>query len=47
MKEPINILDNLDRLCKLHPKPAKITLNIYNISMIINYKKLIKKINLI
>jgi len=35
-----NILNNLDNLSKLHPKPAKITLNIYNISMIINYPAL-------
>ena len=45
IKEKENILNNLDRLCKLHPNPAKITLNIYNISMIINYQLLKVKLN--
>jgi len=45
IKEKPNILNNLDRLCKLHPKPAKITLNIYNISMIINYEFLREEMN--
>ena len=45
IKEKENILNNLDRLCKLHPNQAKITLNIYNISMIINYQLLKVKLN--
>ena len=39
-KEKKNILEKLNSLAKKHSKPAKISLNIYNIMMSINYPKL-------
>lgn len=46
-KEKETIQKKLEDLILKYPKEIKISLNIYNISMIINYKKLLKKINLI
>jgi ubiquitin-conjugating enzyme E2 O len=39
-KEKDRIIERLDDLGKKHPKPAKISLNIYNIMMPINYPQL-------
>ena len=39
-KEKDRIIERLDDLEKKHPKPAKISLNIYNIMMPINYPQL-------
>ena len=47
LNEKENIKTKVNQLVKEYPKEIKISLNIYNISMIINYKKLQKKINLI
>lgn len=46
-KEKETIQKKLKELISKYPNEIKISLNIYNISMIINYKKLLKKINLI
>lgn len=42
-----NIKMKVSQLSKKYPKEIKISLNIYNISMIINYRKLQQKVNLI
>ena len=39
-KEKKRILEKLNELAKIHSKSLKITLNIYNIVMLINYPKL-------
>lgn len=39
-KEKSNIINNLSKLSKSYPKPIKVSLNIYNITMIINYQAL-------
>jgi uncharacterized membrane protein len=39
-KERDNILAKINELCVKHPKPAKISLNIYNIVMTIHYQAL-------
>ena len=44
-KEKKNILEKLNSLAKKHSKPAKISLNIYNIMMSINYPKLKAELN--
>jgi len=44
-KEKEQIMKKLNDLASKHPKPAKITLNIYNISMIINYPALKQELN--
>lgn len=46
-KEKENIKSKVNALVIKYPKEIKISLNIYNISMLINYSKLQKKINLI
>ena len=46
-KEKETIKKKIYDLSIKYPKEIKISLNIYNIVMIINYKKLLKKINLI
>ena len=38
--EKDRIIERLDDLVKKHPQPAKISLNIYNIMMPINYPQL-------
>jgi len=43
-EEHNNIMENLDKLCVKYPKPSKITLNIYNITMSINYHQLKKEL---
>jgi len=43
-KEKDNILSRIDALCSKHPKPAKISLNIYNIVMTIHCDQLKKEI---
>tara|TARA_B110000967_G_scaffold208432_1_gene260621 strand:+ start:1141 stop:1857 length:717 start_codon:yes stop_codon:yes gene_type:complete len=39
-KEKDNILTKIDQLCEANPEPVKISLNIYNITMNINYPAL-------
>jgi ubiquitin-protein ligase len=43
-EEHNNIMENLDKLCVKYPKPSKITLNIYSITMSINYHQLKKEL---
>jgi len=43
-KEKDNILVKIDELCVKYPKPAKISLNIYNIVMPIHYHQLKKEL---
>ena len=43
-KEKDTILSKIDTLCSKYPKPSKITLNIYNIIMLIDYHRLKKEI---
>jgi len=43
-KEKNNILAKIDELCSRHSKPAKISLNIYNIVMTIHYHQLQKEL---
>ena len=43
-KEKDNILSKIDTLCSKYPKPSKISLNVYNIVMSIDYHQLKKEI---
>jgi|TARA_B110000971_G_C19848229_1_gene425826 ubiquitin-conjugating enzyme E2 Z len=44
-EEKERIIERLDDLVKKHPQPAKISLNIYNIMMPINYPQLREELN--
>ena len=43
-KEKDTIMEKMDQLCTKYPKPTKITLNIYSLTMAINYNHLKKEL---
>ena len=40
LKKKKTILNKLDKLCELNPQVIKLSINIYNLMMILDYKKL-------